>query len=627
MTTQGKGSEMLPKLVALALGAFTFGGVACTGVVDGGGSTGSEPGNVPGMNGSRPNNGGSGSNGSGSNGSGSSGSGSNGSGSSGSGSNTPGGGSSTPGGAMPGETPGPSAQIACPDDGKDTVGRRALRRLTVPELDATIRTAFGLTEAQWAGPTVPPDPASLDGFTNNVDRLTVGPDYARGVLDTGRTVAKLVAGEHLQRLLPCGATGGSGSAMAPCAQTFINTYGPKLYRRPLTMVETTRYMDLFMKVGRADFKTFVHWATLTMLQSPRVLYRSELGKPDGAGRFKLTSYEIASALSYTFTGGPPTPELLQLAAGDKLQTPEQIETAAKGLVYDAGGKVKPAFANAFLKFADDWMGLSALQNLKKDATAFPEFNAEIQNALGEETRRFIAGVVFEEKGTPASLLTAPFTYVNPQLAKYYGMPAGGADYTKVMRPAGWGVGLLAQGSLLAVESHDLKTSPTKRGYFVRTRLMCQVIPPPPPVVGELPAPTEGETTRERYEKLHAGDPACKGCHNIFDPIGFAFEHLDAAGRYREKEGRFDIDDSGTLTATSKGDFPFKGATELANAVAQLPEVSDCMASFLAAYSFGVSQANSACLVRSASEELRKGTSLVDFAIKMARSDHFRLRQP
>lgn len=539
-----------------------------------------------------------------------------------------GGGSSMGGNGV--EPPPPTAQVSCPMDGKDTIGRRALRRLTVAELDTTIRAAFGLDSVQWTGPTVPPDPSSLDGFSNNVDRLTVGPEYARGVLDTGRTVAKLVATEPLiTKLLPCHSmNGGQGSAMAPCAQTFVTTYGAKLYRRPLTPAEIKRYMDLFEKSGKADFKTFVHWATLTMLQSPRVLYRSELGTPDGSGRFKLSAHEVASALSYTFTGGPPTAELMQLAATDKLQTADQVEQAARALVLDSAGKVKPAFATIMLQFADDWIGLSSLPNLKKDDTAFPTYAPDVQSAMGEESRRFLQSVLLDDKGTASSLLTANYTFVDAKLAQYYGYPAPPtANFTKVTRPAEWGVGLLSQGALLAVESHSKSTSPTKRGYFVRTRLLCHAVPPPPPVVGDLPPPTEGETTRQRYETLHAGDPACKGCHQMFDPIGFGFEHLDATGKYRAKEGKFDIDDSGSITSTSQGDLPFRGATELATKLASLPEVSSCVASFMAAYAFGVSQENASCLVRTATSELQKGKSLVDFYISLARADHFRLRQP
>lgn len=540
------------------------------------------------------------------------------------GGNNPGGnnpGGNNPGGNNPGGAT-PSAQVACPNTAGDTPGKRVLRRLTGPEYEATVRAAFGLG-AQMPALSLPPDPASLDGFTNNIDRLNVSPDYAKGALESAQKVAALVTSDAvLNRLLPCAAAGGP-----PCAQTFITTFGPKLFRRPLTAEEQVRYMDFAEKVSRqADFKSGIYWVVQTMLQSPHVIYRSELGTPAGE-RFALTPYELASALAYTFTGGPPTPELMQLAQSNRLSTADQLEAAARSLVYDAAGKVKPTFRDVMLQFADQWVGLSTLSNLKKDDQAFPDFNDQIQDALSEETRRFLSAVLIDEKGSPTALFNAPFTFVDSRLSKYYGFGgAAGAEFVKVPRPAGWGSGLLSQGSVLAVESHSLSTSPTKRGYFVRTRVLCHEVPPPPPVVSELPEPTASNTTRERYEKLHVAEESCKACHQMIDQIGFGFEKLDASGRYRAREGAFDIDDSGVVTGTSAGDIRFQGAADLAAKLAPLPEVASCMASYLSAYAFGVNQPNASCLVRSATNELRAGTlTVVDFYIKMVRSEHFRAR--
>jgi hypothetical protein len=535
-----------------------------------------------------------------------------------------GGGGGTGGGdnMTPDETKPPSAQVTCSGDGKEVIGKRALRRLTIPELEATIRATFGVDAKQWAGLAVPPDTGSEDGFTNNVDALTVSAEYARGTAESSRQIAAVVSAEPmLGQLLPCASTGG-----AACAGTFIDTFGTKLYRRPLTQVEKARYMDLHGKVTKGgDFKTFVYWATSAMLQSPHVIYRSELGEPDGK-RFKLTPYEVASQLSYTFTGGPPTPELMKLAADDKLSTGEQVEAAARALVFD-GQSVRPAFREMVYRFTDQWLGLPRLSNLKKDATLYPTFNAQVQEALAEETRRFISAVVLEDRGGVEELLTAPFTFVDSRLAKYYGFGAAtGTDFVRAMRPPEWGVGLLAQGSMLSVAANSLSTSPTRRGHMVRTNLMCVSVPPPPPVVDPIPEATEANTTRERYEKLHANNPACSNCHAMMDPIGFAFEKLDAAGRYRTKEGRFDIDDTATIFASSKGDLHLKGPTELAQALSGLPEVNDCLASYVAAFALGVGHESAACLISSATAELRSGMSIVDFYVRMARSEHFRYRQ-
>jgi len=536
------------------------------------------------------------------------------------------GGTREQGGGSGGTTPTSFAPLCEAPGTGDLPGPRLLRRLTGKEVDATVRAVFGLDRAQWAGNLLPPDPASLDGFTNDVERLTVGEDYARGALDTARKVADLVTSDaNLARLLPCAPQGDEA-----CAGKFLDQYATRLYRRPLTAAERGRYLTLLAKVrSKADFKTWTYWTTMTLLQSPNVLYRSELGEPAGGGRYKLTPYELATALAFTFTGEPPGPELLALAAGNKLDTPEQLEAAARALAYEAPGKVRAGFREILMGFADQWLGLSPLANLKKDAAAFPGFTPAVQDAMAEEIRRFVSSVVFDDQGKPADLLTAPYTFVDATLARFYGYdPVPGGAFTRVPRRDGWGLGLLAQGSLLAIEAHSLDTSPTKRGNLVRTRILCGTVPPPPNMVDPLPEPTDAETTRQRYEQLHTKAAICKACHELIDQIGFGFEKLDAVGRHRDREGRFDIDDSGRIADTSAGTVEFRGPAELSRAVARLPEVAECMASFLATNAFGLDHRRTPCLVRTATADLRAGKlSIADFYIRLVRSDHFRFRVP
>jgi hypothetical protein len=321
--------------------------------------------------------------------------------------------------------------------------------------------------------------------------------------------------------------------------------------------------------------------------------------------------------------------LLQLAASNRLATADQVEAAARALVLGSDGKARPAFRALLNRFAEPWLGLSPLENIKKDATAFPAFTSEVQQSLGEETRQFLASVVIDDRGKPADLLLASHTFVDANLAGYYGFgQAGAAGFTRATRPAGWGVGLLSQGSLLAIGAGSLKTSPTKRGHLVRERFLCNKVPPPPPVVAELPEPTEAETTRQRYEALHVAEASCKACHALMDPIGFAFEHLDASGRYREREGRFDIDDRGSVIGTSAGEIVIRGPEELARALAPLPETADCMADFIAGHAFGLDHGEAGCLARTASEELRAGSiGVLEYYLRMARAESFRSRMP
>lgn len=536
---------------------------------------------------------------------------------SGAGSSSVGGGTTIPDPNKP-----PSGQVTCTASNTETVGYRVLRRLTNGELETSLRATLGLDAGKWPGVNLPSDAGSHDGFTNNVDSLTVGPDYAKGTLDGAKKIAALVSVDpQLSALAPCSATGD-----AACADTFVATLGAKLYRRPLTSSEKGRYATLYAKISQdSDFKSFAYWATVAMLQSPHLIYRSEVGEPDGA-RFKLTPYEIATQLAYTFTGGPPSDALTQLAASNQLSSADQIEAAARALVFE-GQSARPEFREVLLRFSEQWLGLTGFANIKKDATLYPGFNEVVQASMGEEARRFFSAVVLEDKGTAASLFTAPFTFVDSTLAGYYGFgSATGAEFVRAMRPANWGVGLLAQGAVLATQANSLATSPTRRGYLVRTKLLCGTVPPPPAVVGEIPPPSAAQTTRQRYEELHTANLSCKGCHAMMDNIGFALEHMDSAGRYRETENNNPINDDGIVTNTTAGDVKVDGVSGLASTLSTLPDATDCMSSYMAAYALGVNHENAACLVSTAKSELQGGSSLIDFYIRIARAEHFRSRQ-
>ena len=506
----------------------------------------------------------------------------------------------------------------------EVAGRRLLRRLTGPEFEATVRTTFKLAgPGAWVG-LLPPDPAATNGFSNNVERLTIGSEYASAAEETAKKVADVVADNgKLAALLPCASTGDQA-----CANSFLDTYGAKLYRRPLSTDERTQYISLYTKIRQqSDFSTWVYWAVTAMLQSPNVLYRSELGEMGGNGQYQLTQYEIASALAFTFTGAPPDDDLIKLAASNKLSTPDQLEAVARTLMFNPDNTPRAAFIDLVLNFSEQWLGLTSLDNKVKDRTAFPDFGPAIQASMAEETRQFIAAVIFGYHGKAADLYIAPFTYLDSTLAKYYGFgSAPSAGFARVDRPAGWGTGLLGQGSLLAVKSGSLSTSPTKRGHLVRSQLLCYPVPPPPAVVPELPDPMAANTTRERYEKLHSTDQLCHGCHMMMDPIGFGLEHLDAAGRFRDKEGKYPIDATGVVMSTTAGDVTFNGADELSKAVAGLPEAASCLAAFIASYSFGVDDQTSTCMVHNATTDLLSGRiNILDYYAEMARSQHFRTR--
>ncbi len=83
---------------------------------------------------------------------------------------------------------------------------------------------------------------------------------------------------------------------------------------------------------------------------------------------------------------------------------------------------------------------------------------------------------------------------------------------------------------------------------LRERLLCQVVPPPPPNVdfGKLNNPDAHYKTQRERVAVHLEDPACAGCHKITDPMGLALEaSMARAASVRKRTAR-----SSTPTASS-----------------------------------------------------------------------------
>lgn len=398
-------------------------------------------------------------------------------------------------------------------------------------------------------------------FDDDADAALVTSAHIDAYLDAAEKIAGAAAADP-SKLLACDWTG----ARATCGATLVDQLGQRVFRRPLTSDEETRYSAMI--AAGSDPEGGVQTAIEAMLMSPNFLYRSELGTPDGHGHYKLTAYEIATALSYTFLGTTPGDDLLAAAKHGELDDAKGIEKWARKLVAD------PRARDQIGEFALEWTGASDVTTSAKRMDLYPDFTDAVRASLAAETKNFAASVVFDGGGTLDELLTANYTVVDATAAKFYGLAGTG----KVTYPDGKRAGILGQAAVLATTAHSDQTSPVERGLLVRRNILCEDLPPPPPNGGNLPPVDPNATTRERFE-MHASDPACAGCHKYLDPVGFGFEAFDPVGRWRDTENGQPIDASGNMndverlgTGTSA---PFQAMPELARTIAASHAASSC----------------------------------------------------
>jgi hypothetical protein len=487
-------------------------------------------------------------------------------------------------GGASGMLPSNTGGTAATECAATAVGNRVMRRLTAAELNNSLRDIFQLPN--WPGMDLTPDEVNDLGFGNGAAELVLTAGRSREILSGAEELVATVDWPTvLGRFPECGQTPGS----ATCASSVLSGLGKRLFRRALTQAELDSYATLFVDLQtQSTFDDALRWSTVALIQSPHTLYRSELGQPmqaAGATGYILDGYEIATALAYVYGGTAPSDELLAAAERGELSDAAARVSWAQQLQALASGR------SQFDQFLQGWLRYADVRNLAKSATVFPEF-ATVQALMADETRAFIEQVVFDAHGTAADLLTSPTTVIGEPLAQYYGFPAVGATPTSVTRPMGRGVGLLAQGALLSKLALPDSSSPTQRGAFVREKLLCQELPPPPANVAAVPEFRDGVTTRQRYEELHTADPGCSACHQLTDQIGFAFEHYDGAGRYRDMESGQAINALGKLVGT---DLSFDGLEQAALALSQLPEIESCTVLHWVSFASGLERTPSECL--------------------------------
>lgn len=510
-------------------------------------------------------------------------------------------------GGGPSEDAGPPPSTVC---GTSKIGAPRLRRLTRSELIGTLNDVFPELQGSWTAP-LSADPISTHGFDNDSRLLVVGKQTADELDRTGELVGAALSGANLTTLLPCAAT----AKDAACANGFVAKYGKRLFRRALTAEESGRYDQLFQQVSAAkDFETGIAFVTRALVQSPHVVYRREVGSASGAD-YTLSPSELATALAYDFSGSAPSEALLARAEAGELATPAAREAAARELLLSEKGLATVE------KFFNSWLGYGRVGSVTKTNVA--EFE-QVREQMVSETRRFLGELVVTQGGGLRELLTAPFTTPSADLARFYGFPAPAADYAVTARPADRGVGILAQGAVLATLSGPDASSPTKRGLLVMERLLCREKPTVPPSVPDLaPAQPGTLTTRQRYETAHA-QGACKACHAHFDPIGFGFEHFDEVGRYRDTEAGLPVDAVSYVPGGEGRLFDFASLEQLAQGLAEQQVSYECATGYVSTYVFGAAEA---CLGETQRPAfISQQAGFIDYFASLAAEPHFAQRR-
>jgi len=522
-------------------------------------------------------------------------------------------GSGVPGGGQSGST-GPVTAADC----QSPVPTRApMRRLTRFEYNNTVVDLKLDTTNQAVNLAAEVDG---NGFGNDADNQPVSDRTAADYKAVAESIAAaLTASDTLNKFLPCAANIAASSEVA-CVRGMVEDLLPKAYRRPLEAGEADEVVGLFQSSRAAStFAKSVASVLEFTLQSPDFLYRPEFGVPV-AGRTDLlrpTGTEMATRLSYFLWGTLPDDSLRAAAAAHALDTTDGVRKQATVMLSDPKARKLVTF------FFDNLLPIANLAQLERADVA--GFSAKLGAAMRQETETFLEHVIFDGEGTWPAALTANYTYVNEDLAKFYGI-AGvtGTEFRKVTVDPSRRRGLLTQAGMVAGPLASNKGNPVTRGGFIVKKLLCQNIPLPTGDIAALvktPPDDPTKTTRERFT-VHSANSMCRGCHSNMDPVGFAFENYDPIGQWRDNEQNLPIDATGDSPLLGK----FSGPIEFAQRMSESPVAQACLATHWVNYAYGrklPSAGSDACSVLSVQTKFKdSGYNVQKLLLSVAESDAF-----
>jgi Protein of unknown function (DUF1592)/Protein of unknown function (DUF1588)/Protein of unknown function (DUF1595)/Protein of unknown function (DUF1585)/Protein of unknown function (DUF1587) len=456
-------------------------------------------------------------------------------------------------------------------------GTAPLRRLTLLEYQNTIRDLLGVDPAAVSTAGFAADTESERSGYFRGSKLSTGDD-ARALMKSTETLAQSVIA-NLQYFIPCWPVPDAAAEQDDCVQKFIDQFGLRAFRRPVSQAEAARLGQLYQAQRSPDigatFEQAIGVLVATILQTPYFLYHWELGSnpPTRDGSLaRYNPYEMASRLSYLLWASMPDEELFQDAASGGLISPEQIGAAARRMIADDKAR------DAVRDFHYQWLEIAGLADMPKDPV-FTSYSPAVARAMGAETAEFVNSVFFGPNATGKleTLLTSSTSFVDKNLAKVYGITGFTGDgIQEVALDPAQRAGILTQGSFLATKADSGDTLPPRRGASVLNRTLCIELKIPdaldvPPVAVANP----DQTTRERFA-VHSMAACAQGCHNLIDPVGFAFENYDAIGAWRTTENKKPVDASGSFMLPS-GQVTFSNAVELVRTIATRPETASCMA--------------------------------------------------
>jgi mono/diheme cytochrome c family protein len=416
----------------------------------------------------------------------------------------------------------------------------------------------------------------------------------------------------LSALSPCLGTlaGAIDPATDACLGGFVDEFGTRLLRAPVSAEDRARFLDAYSIGGGHSPGEGVATMLMTMLLDPRFLYFFEV---DGAeirpGVLALTDHELAARLARVLWDSIPDADLL--AAADAGFDDATLAAEVERMWLD------PRARGAMSRFYREWLEIETLPYPPDAFAADAASRDALRDAMREDVLQLAEAVTFDREGSYRDLLLDSTGFIeSPALARIYGLdPSASGEVTLAGR-----AGVLTRSAWLATTV----VQSSNAGHIIKRgarfgRFFCDELPPPDPNVfpADDPADPAGATVaiRERFQAV-TSEPQCALCHEKLDAFGAPFGNFGSVGQLIDGEEvtiegstmTLPIDTASTLSLDG-ADVPVSNAIELSEALAASDQAVACFATHVTRNIVGRRlRGGDACLVKAARDVLRRPDS-------------------
>jgi len=320
------------------------------------------------------------------------------------------------------------------------------------------------------------------------------------------------------------------------ARSVLANFMPHAYRRPVTDGEIDEKLKLFDAAAtdgesESAFLEQLKVPLTAVLVSPNFLY---LAEPYRNGtQDPLSPFELASRLSYFLWSSMPDDALFLAASKGEFSDPVKV-------VAQVGRMLADEKSDAFCKnFSEQWLGLRDVGANPPVEELYSHYDDHVESSLVRQSIALFDDVLKNERDL-TEFIDSDHEILNEVLARYYRLPQVKGDQMRRVQLASDSHrgGVLTHGSVLTITSNGTRTSPVKRGTWVLKNILGTDPGLPVANAGDIAPKVPGidkATVRQRLE-IHRELAQCARCHRKIDPLGFALDNFDAAGRYRTQEG-------------------------------------------------------------------------------------------